>query len=539
MIGKRFLFLFLCLLQLQMVFATDNEWWNESQYVRHSLTLLIPDWESVWAKYSNNGSLGVEVYKDGTKLESYECAVYDSNGEQRECKSSLVDQGYGLGRCMLTIKGDYREEMHFKVAYDDENGVTCVASVSETFSYYTNCTEIMTLHIIDEPIAFASLSDGSTYEFTSATCQGSATNFPATTSIIFTGEWTEEMLAHIKSQTSDRPAGEMNPNCLYFFPAHISVPEGWHHAIQGGKALGDITLEDGQYPFLCPMDVDLNGHRCTYTRRWAMADGKSGWNTLCVPFKAKVWMVENDNPSTSSGQAQWNENVAIEVPTLSSFQPSLSEWERGYGMWLCRIDYATAEDGIVGAASTIEGVIEANSPYLITFPGEYFKSSPYSLDMTGRTIYLENLTQTLSKTPSMLTGRWQQTERDDYTYQGNYRVLRNQNIWLLSPKAISNQYDAFVRYTSGNLLPFRGYLSIPTNDPSPAKSVLGMSWIDVTEGIEEVPGPWSGSWMNKSEDFYNINGIQEGSWFKVQGSRGNHRIIIRRNHEGKTVKILQ
>ena len=106
----KYIFLFVFLLQLQTVFA-DNEWWNDPQYVRHSLTLLIPDWENTWAKYSNNGSLGVEVYKDGTKLESYECAVYDSNGEQRECKSSLVNQGYGLGRCMLTIKGDYREEM--------------------------------------------------------------------------------------------------------------------------------------------------------------------------------------------------------------------------------------------------------------------------------------------------------------------------------------------------------------------------------------------------------------------------------------------
>lgn len=517
----KLLFLFLSLLQLQTVIAADDDWWNDPQYVRHSLTLLIPDWKSVWAKYSNNGSLGVEVYKDGEKLESYECAVYDSYGEQRECKSSLVDQGYGLGRCMLTIKGDYREEMHFKVAYDDENGVTCVASIKETFSYYTNCTEFMTLNIIDEPGAFASLPDGSTYEFTSTTCSANADNFPTTTSIIFTGDWTSESLASIKALTADRPASEMNPNCLYFFPAHISVPEGWHHAIKGGKALGDITLQDGQYPFLCPMDINLDGHRATYTRSWAMADGKSGWNTLCVPFKAKVWMIDNDNEND-------DDDEAVEVPTFSSFQPSLSEWERGYGMWLCRVDYATADDGIVGAASTIEGVIEPNSPYLVTFPGEYFQSSPYSLDMTGNTIYLQNLTQTLPKTPSMLTGSWQQTEKDDYTYQGNYRVLRNQNIWLLKPKAVDNKYDAFVRYTSGNLLPFRGYFAIPTNDPAPAKSVLGMSWIDLIDGIEDVKVNAS----PQTDYHYNINGM-------FQGSKGNHGIIIRRSHGGKTIKILQ
>lgn len=556
MVKKRFLLLILVLLQLQTVLAEDNEWWNDSQYVRNSLTLLIPDWESVWAKYSNNGSLGVEVYKDGQKLESYECAVYDHKGEQRECKSSLVDQGYGLGRCMLTIKGDYREEMHFKVAYDDENGVICVASVSETFSYYTNCTEFMTLHIIDEPMAFASLPDGSTYEFTSATCSEKVTNFPATTSIIFTGEWTSELLAGIKAQTADRPASEMNPNCLYFFPAHISVPEGWHHAIQGGKALGDIKLEDGQYPFLCPMDINLNGHRATYTRSWAMADGKSGWNTLCVPFKAKVWMINNDDDG-SLRQAldklcsPTNDNEpstadAVEVPTFGSFQPSLSEWERGYGMWLCRVDYATADDGIVGAASTVEGVIEPNSPYLLTFPGEYFQSGSYSLDMTGSTIYLQNLTQTLPKTPSELTGSWQQTEKDDYTYQGNYRVMRSQNVWLLKQKAVSEEYDAFVRYTSGNLLPFRGYFNIPTHDPAPAKSVLGMSWIDVPDGIENVnDNPslrqaqgklGSGQALNENDEYYNINGVRIN---EPSTGQARHRIIIRRSHDGKTTKILQ
>lgn len=540
---KRFLFLFLIFLQLQMVAAADNEWWNEPQYVRRSLTLLIPNWESVWAKYSNNGSLGIEVYKDGQKLESYECAVYDSNGEQRECKSSLVDQGYGLGHCMLTIKGDYKEEMHFKVAYEDENGITCVASVSELFSYYTNCTEFMKLNIIDEPIAFASLSDGSTYEFTSATCSEKVTNFPATTSIIFMGEWTQELLASIKSQTVDRPVAEMNPNCLYFFPAHISIPEGWHHAIQGGKALGDITLQDGQFPFLCPMNIDLNGYRVTYTRSWAMADGKSGWNTLCVPFKAKVWMINNDDDNENENEPSTAN--AVEVPTFSSFQPSLSEWERGYGMWLCRVDYATAEDGVVGATSTIEGVIEANSPYLLTFPGEYFQSSPYSLDMTGCTIYLQNLTQTLPKTPSLLIGNWQQTERDDYTYQGNYCVLRNQNIWLLKPKAISEQYDAFVRYTSGNLLPFRGYLSIPTNEPALSKSVLGMSWISELEGIKDVIIPSSDSETDRnhqSDDYYNINGLKirnANDGVLTNSRQAKYRIIIRRSHDGKTTKILQ
>ncbi len=532
MIRKQFVFLILSLLQLQTVFAAENDWWNDSQYVRRSLTLLISDWESVWAKYSNNGSLGVEVYKDGKKLESYECAVYDSNGEQRECKSSLVDQGYGLGRCMLTIKGDYKEEMHFKVAYDDENGITCVASVQETYEYVPGCADFgKILTIIDEPIAFASLPDGSTYDFTPATCSESAKNFPVTTSIIFTGNWTTELLAGIRVQTADKPASEMNPNCLYFFPAHIPVPEGWHHAIQGGKALGDISLTDGQHPFLNPMDIDLDGHRATYTRQWSMADGKSGWNTLCIPFEAKVW-------------ASY-ENKTFEVPPFTSFTPSSSEWQRGYGLWLCRVDYATANDGIVGAASTIEGVIEQNSPYLITFPGSYFqmtdKGIDYSLDMSSYTIYLQNNSQVLPKTPAKLIGSWQQTEKDDYTYQGNYRILRKQEMWLLKQKAVNGTHDAFVRYTSGNLLPFRGYLSIPTDDPSPVKAVLSMSWIDEADGIEAVndndpstPRQAQDRPISGNSEIYGINGMTIGNM-----NDGTHRIVIRRGHDGKIKKVLQ
>lgn len=515
----RRLFIFIVLmLQLQTV-AADG-WWTDPIYVRQSLTLLIPDWESVWSKYSNNGTLGVEVYLNDVKLESYECAVYDSKGEQRECKSSLVDQGFGLGRCLLTINGDLREEMHFKVAYDDAEGVTRVASVEQTFSYYTNCAEVMRLDVSEQPSAFASLSDGSTYDFTAATCTDYADRFPSTTSIIFTGDWTEAALAQVKTMTSDRPAAEMNPNCLYFFPAHLTVPDGWRNAVKGGKALTDINLIDGQYPFLNPMDFDLNHHRATYTRNWSMADGKSGWNTLCVPFKAKVMATRNDMAD-------------VTVPPFASFTPSLGDWARGYGMWLCRVEYANTTEGIVGATSTVESVIEANSPYLITFPGQYFQSeyegTDYSLDMTACTIYLENLTQTMPKTPTMLVGSWQDTAKDDYTYQGNYRVLRSQNMWLLKSKAIDGMLDAFVRYSAGNLLPFRAFLSIPTNDPAPAKSVLGMSWLGDADGIEHVMTDAA-----NGASMFDINGM------KIRNANdGSHRIVIRSTANGKNIKTLQ
>ena len=122
--------------------GAETAWWENDVYLRHELKLLIPDWERVWGKYMNTGNVLVQVLLDGQRLESYECAVYSSGGEQRECKSSFVDQGHGLGWCMLTIHGDGPEQMHFRVLYDTPDGGTAVADAAEGFAYEDNCMDL-------------------------------------------------------------------------------------------------------------------------------------------------------------------------------------------------------------------------------------------------------------------------------------------------------------------------------------------------------------------------------------------------------------
>lgn len=503
-------------------FADDDNWWESDVYVRKNLVLLTPNYDSVWRKYSNNGTLRVSVFDGDRKLESYECAVYDAKGELRECKSSLIDQGSGLGLCMLTIHGDFPEEMHFRVVYEDESGETRISSVRETLQFYTGSMDAMELHIDDNPSALASFADGTTYEFTSATCASYIQNFPSTTSIIFTGDWTTDALQAIKTLTVDKSSEEMNPNCLYFFPAHVTVPEGWNHAVQSRKMLTDVTLVDGQYPFLNPMDIDLDGHRATYTRAWALADGYSGWNTIVVPFDAKAKAMRPDGSVT-------------ELLSFDSFTPLPHEWSRGDGMWICRVKYANSREGIVGSTSEmLMQKLEANSPYLITFPGEYFKytsnGTSYSLDMTDCYIYLESMNSALPKTPAKIVGSWQQTEKDDYTYQGNYQVLRGKEMWLLRSRVMSNGTDAFVKYTAGNLLPFRGYLSIPSSDKNPQGAKLRMALLE--DLATSVPHVCNSSLAGESdESLYNINGIALPS----QGSRMG-QVVIRKSQSGHTTK---
>lgn len=465
------------------VVRADN-WWESDAYYRKTLYMLNDNWQSIWSKYANNGNVTVQVYVGDKRLDSFECAVYDKNGEQRECKSSLVDQGHGLGWCMLTIHGDRKEEMHFRVLYDNEDGTHTIGDARETFLYYVNCwdligrldengnidpTSVLTLHLTEEPGVMARLADGSDYEFTPSTLtQDVKDKFPSTTSMQFYGVWSDSQLSFMQDAVA-----VANPNCLYYFPSYCTVPNGWKHSIQNGNALTDIELTDGEqplfHPFHCPQAFSLNGHRATYTRQWTLADGYSGWTTITLPFKARVLASPSGEPSGTLSQ----------IDAFSDLSPSLSEWARGRGYWLCRIYYANEQEGIVGSSKAVMSIIEENSPYLIAFPGSYFKGTyngeDYSLDMTGATIVMENIGDEFPKTPLHLIGEWQQTERDDFTFQGTFRVRQGEPMWLLRPKVTKNGRDAFVKYEAGNISPFRAYLSSTLSDNMTKGSMLPLN----------------------------------------------------------------
>lgn len=500
-------------LSLLPAHAGDDDWWNSEEYVRHELLLLDPDWQHIWSQYSGNGSLMVQVYDGERRLESYECAVYDKNGEQRECKSSLADAGHGLGWCTLTIHGNATEEVYFRIVYEDASGATQVSEARETYLYYNNCDDligrllpdgtidpasVLTLHISNEPYARCTLADGSTYEFSASTLTDDVKALlPTTCAMQFGGKWTASQLSALHAVLA---AAATNPNCLYYFPSQVSVPAYWPHAIQGGKALTDITLTDGSTPpfrpFRCPATFSLDGHCASYTRSWPLADGFSGWSTVVVPFLARV------AASTSLG------GTSVLQP-FSSLSPTLAEWARGEGYWLCEVKYANDADGIVGTTDVIAGTLEPDSPYLIAFPGPYFRGTydgkDYSLDMTGRTITLESINAADDKiyaTPDRLIGQWQQTAKDDYTFQGTYRTLMKQPLWLLRSRVTADGCDAFVAYEEGNLQPFRAYLSVADASALTQGAVLPLNMEWESDGVST---PWAVN-CKQSAAIYDLSG---------------------------------
>lgn len=66
------------------------------------------------AKYPDNMTMVVQVKADGWVLADCEVAVVDAQGECRESSLSIIEHE---GRCYLTIQGEEREELSFRVVY--------------------------------------------------------------------------------------------------------------------------------------------------------------------------------------------------------------------------------------------------------------------------------------------------------------------------------------------------------------------------------------------------------------------------------------
>lgn len=95
----------------------------------------FPDWEqpSDWPNaeyYLVCARLG----EKGPRLENYEVAVYDQNGNLRHCNRSLAKDNH---LCVLTIRGTEGDQFHCQIVYGDPQNPT-VADVTETFGFKTN-----------------------------------------------------------------------------------------------------------------------------------------------------------------------------------------------------------------------------------------------------------------------------------------------------------------------------------------------------------------------------------------------------------------
>ena len=471
----------------------------------------FPDFK-LTTKYPNNMTYitCARWGRNGDRLTNYEVAVYDQNNELR-CIGRSQSTGVSNYRCTLTILGTEGEHFHFKVLYGDFKNPTIV-DVPQTCEFKTN--DIVghpqdgdpfwfTVPVEPELRCWTSSFDGEadkTFSVSEITGTEATTALASASRLHFFGNWETTDISTLTAGNAnlcyvnidEAPIGiasaftNCNPNCLFFFNESVTeAPEGiTRNAIAGDKALTDIILQGGTAsnycPFFCPKDIDLNGHQAEFKRAsWSWADGKSGWNTIVLPFNAQL---EADGVVLTPYQY-----------TNKIDQRYIAENILGY--WLGTI--TSAEDETVTTKLIFEtNTLTANHPYIISLPGERFYtqsgnevSTKQSISLQDKVIKLVSTSDVIPATPVEL-----RVEVEDeftfYPFTGTYQPLLGQPMYVLKNKAGANGLTAFVYGESASLLPFQAYLN-PGQAQQGAKALtIGLaiddSFMEDETGINEV-----------------------------------------------------
>lgn len=433
--------------------------------------------------YMNNMSYLIKV-KDanGELISNYEIGVYDQNGKLVAIGRSIIEQE---DYCALTIQGNLGDVFHMEVVYGDfvhptiepleeiipfvidavvgnkEDVFFHVASVP-TLDYWT------TDYLAAEPVATLKATELDAADLTQAT------------RIELRGLWAKESveglfagctqllyvtLGSMPASTDGAFTGA-NPNCLVYLPLGTTedqVPEGWTNCVAGNLALTDINLTDGTTTqpcnFFCPQTIDLNGHQATFHRssEWGYANGQGGWNTIILPFDAKV---------QADGEV---------VSALTSLNPTSSAWKKQAGFWASVLDYGVEGEDL---EFSLTPSLSANTPYLFALPSHNFEKTisgtKYSLNMEGKEIVFVGEDE-IPATPATLVSEDEDPD-NDYHLLGTYQTLMGQPMYQLKTN-VADGSDAFVYREKGNLLPFRAYMAV--DDAGSVKAdvmVINMGW---------------------------------------------------------------
>lgn len=415
--------------------------------------------------------------RSGDKLTNYEVAVYTEDGKLRCIGRSITNDKY---KCTLTIPGTEGETFHFKVLYGDFQNPTIV-DVPQTCEFKTN--DIVghpddgdpfwfTVPVEPELRCWTTSLDGEadkTFKADDIKSEEATTALASARRLHFFGNWETTDISKLTAgnpnlcyvNIDEAPIGiasaftNCNPNCLFFFNESVTeAPEGMtRNVIAGDKALTDIILQGGTStnycPFFCPKDISLNGHQAEFTRAsWSWADGKSGWNTIVLPFDAQL---------TADGEV------------LSPYQYTYMIDKRYIannisGYWLGTITGAYDET-VITKLIYENNTLSANQPYIISLPGERFYtqsgnevSTKQSISLQDKDIKLVSTSDAIPATPTEL-----RIEGEDvytfYPFTGTYQPLLSQPMYVLKNKAGADGLTAFVYGENANLLPFQAYLN--------------------------------------------------------------------------------
>ena len=478
--------------------------------------------------------------RNGDKLTNYEVAVYDQNNELRCIGRSITQDKF---KCTLTIPGTEGETFHFKVLYGDDFANPTIVDVPQTCEFKTN--DIVghpddgdpfwfTVPVDPKLLCWTTGLDGEankTFSASDINSEEATTALASASRLHFFGNWETTDISTLKAgnpnlcyvNIDEAPIGiasaftNCNPNCLFFFNESVTkAPEGiTRNAIAGDKALTDIILQGGTAsnycPFFCPKDIDLNGHKAEFKRAsWSWADGKSGWNTIVLPFDAQL---------TADGEVLWPYQYTNKID-----QRYIAKNILGY--WLGTITSAE-DEGVTTKLIFETNTLTANHPYIISLPGERFYtqsgevSTKQSISLQDKEIKLVSTSDVIPATPTELRVEGED-EYTSYPFTGTYQPLLGQPMYVLKNKAGANGLTAFVYGEKANLLPFQAYLN-PSESQQRAEALtislaLDDSFMAEQTGIDGV-------YMDNKP----LNGKRYSLGGRQLGSSSNDGIYIQNN----------
>ncbi len=232
----------------------------------------------------------------------------------------------------------------------------------------------------------------------------------------------------------------MNPNCLYFVPASAGL-SGENFVKLDDYTAQKISLRD-DYAFEAAIPFHANEVEYKHTPK-VWANGHSGWETICLPFEATEY------EASKSGEI-----VPIMLGGSGNF-------------WLRR--FAGASRNNVYFSSTVDGVMEAYTPYLVAFPGESMGNG----HLQGETITFRGYGAdiTTMKSPELTKG--------NYTFVGNFDKKKDEATgW-----ALDNAGGSFVLNENLGDVPFQSYFRAKDGAASVKTLKINFGTYDETDGI--------------------------------------------------------
>lgn len=236
-----------------------------------------------------------------------------------------------------------------------------------------------------------------------------------------------------------------NENCVYVFNAGDEVPEELNGKnVVVGDVAEKITLAEGN-PIAFP--TDFTATEISYTRTFTVGNNGDGmgWQTIVLPFSAKVSVDGKDQP--------WFK----------------SDDDSGLKFWLYR--YTGSIDGTVYFDYETASQMTADEPYIISVPG----------DAWGPKYDLTNKVFTFSATNAQVKGNVKPEKTAGfYILKGTYGMGSFADAYLLNDDG-----DFFELTAAGEETPFHAII-MPKDGQSGGKLGLGFEMGELPTAINGI-----------------------------------------------------